>query len=146
MIDTSIAKLKSWLIFVWCCFLKNMGTSCYKCKFENVATDWENRDRSVVVNTLFFDFFVNWYDICYFFHSDGKMPCVRQDLKIIWKSLRMDLSHNLSTQILVTLSPWALFTSRLLESDLSVIKEEREGVLLILLSINKQCVAKKLKS
>ena len=45
-----------------------------------------------------------------FFHSHGKKPRVRQDLKIIlW-----GLSHNLSIQILIISSLWDLFESSFL--------------------------------
>ena len=88
--------------------------------FENLARDREKRGRSVVFKTgfdrvflfsFFFFFFFCYFKIfffCFFFffflridtfaffHSDGKMPCVRHDLKIILRGLQMDLSHNLT--------------------------------------------------
>ena len=110
--------------------------------FKDIATDWEKRDKSVVFNILFVNYL--WIGATFaFFHSDWNMPCVQKDLKIKWKGLQMDSSHNLSMGILTISSPWALFTSCLLESDLSVNKETTEAVLLILLSIKKQSFAKK---
>ena len=77
--------------------------------FENLARDREKRGRSVVFKTgfdsvflfsffffFFFFFFFLRIDTFAFFHSDGKMPCVRHDLKIILRGLQMDLSHNLT--------------------------------------------------
>ena len=72
--------------------------------FENLARDREKRGRSVVFTpgfarvfffSVFFFFFLR-IDTFAFFHSDGKMPCVRHDLKIILRGLQMDLSHNLT--------------------------------------------------
>ena len=48
-----------------------------------------------------------------FFHSDIKMLCVRQNLKIIWRGLKIHLLHNLSIGTLIISSP-ALFESILL--------------------------------
>ena len=109
---------------------------------------------SVVFNTLLVAFLWIGTTIA-FFHSDGKMSCVRQDLKIILRGLQMESSHNSSMRILVISSPWALFESSLLimfmisstekapsESDFSVIKGKSDGNV-FLLSINKHCFAKK---
>lgn len=48
------------------------------------------------------------------FGSDGKMPCGRQDLKIISRGLQIDLSHNLSLRMPILSSPRAFFESSLL--------------------------------
>ena len=90
-----------------------------------------------------------------FFHSDGKTPCVNQDLKLILWGLQMDLSHNLSMRILIISSPWALLERSLLmmflisftdkstsESDFSVTKGKSDGNVLPL-SINEHSFAKK---
>ena len=82
------------------------------------------------------------------------MPCVRPDLKIILRGLQMDISHNLSMQILIISSPWALFESSLLvmflissteksasESDFSGIKGKGDSNVLPL-SINEHYFAK----
>ena len=110
------------------------------------------RGMSAVFDTLLV-FFV-WIGATFaFFHSDGKMPCVRQDLKIILRDLQMDLSHNWSKKILILLSLWALFESGLLilicstkkstsESDFSVIKGKSDSNVLPL-SINELCFPKK---
>ena len=39
-----------------------------------------------------------------FFHSDGKIRCVRQDLKIILRDFQVDLTHNVIMQILIVKS------------------------------------------
>ena len=90
-----------------------------------------------------------------FFHSDGKMPCIRQDLKTMLSGLKKDLSHNSSMQVLIIPSPWALFESSLLimflisstekltsERDFSVIKVKSHSNVLPLL-INEHCFTKK---
>ena len=97
---------------------------------------------------------MNWYDICFFPFKWG-MSCIRQNLKMILRSLKMDLSNNLSMWILIISSPYALFRSSLLmmflipyienstsESDFSVIKGKSDGNVLPL-SINEHCFAKK---
>ena len=86
-----------------------------------------------------------------FFHSDGKIPCVRQDLKTISRGFQMDLSHNLSIRILIISSVWAslgwsLLIMFLISStekstsmrDFSVIKGKTDCNLLPL-SINEHC-------
>ena len=113
------------------------------------------RGRSVVFNTLFVVFCVWFVTTFAFFHSDGKMPSVKQDLKIILSGLRMDLSHNFNMRILIISSPWALFESSLLimflisfteestpESDFFVIKGKSDGNVLPL-STNEHCFTKK---
>ena len=47
-----------------------------------------------------------------FFHSDGKKPCVRQDLKLILTGLQRDLSYDLSMRILIISSPRAIYSPR----------------------------------
>ena len=119
--------------------------------FKNFATDWEKRERSVVLTHC--RVFYELVQQLLFFHSYGKMR-VRQDLKIILRCLQMDLSHNVSMQILTISSPWALFKSSFLvffissiekwtsESDFSIVKGNSDGNLLPL-SINEHCFAKK---
>ena len=78
-----------------------------------------------------------------------------QNLKIILRGLQMELSHNLSMRILIISLPWSLFESSLLimflisstkkstsEDDFFGIKGKSDGIVL-LLSINKHCFAKK---
>ena len=90
-----------------------------------------------------------------FFHSDGKMHCVRQDFKIILRGLQMDLSRNLSMPILIISSPRTLFESSLLimflisstkkstsENDFSLIKGKGDSAVLPL-SINEHCFVRK---
>ena len=100
--------------------------------------------------------FLLWIGTVFAFsHSGGKMPFVWQHLKIIRGGLQKDLSHNLSMQILIISSPWALFESSLLimilvssierstsDIDLSVIKGKSDGNVLPL-STNEHCFIKK---
>ena len=121
--------------------------------FSQTLLQIGRRDRSVVFNTRFVVFFVNWYEIYFFFHSDGKIPCVRQVLEKI-KDLKLDLSDNLSIRILIISSTWTLFESSLLmllissiekstyEKDLSIIKEKSDSNVLPL-SFNEHCFVKK---
>ena len=64
-----------------------------------------------IIYIIFSGFFVNWYDIC-FFSVCWKSICVRQDFKIILRGLQMNLSHNLSMQILIILGFLKNFTGR----------------------------------
>ena len=79
-----------------------------KLLFKNFARDREKRGRSVVFNTKFFvSFFLFRFFVLFclridtfaLFHFDGKMPCVRHDLKIILRGLQMDLSYNLTMKL-----------------------------------------------
>ena len=76
-----------------------------------------------------------------FFHPDGKIPCARQDLKIILRGFQVDLTHNLIMQILIVKSspPTSAESSLLIiflissiekvasESDLSVFRGKSEA-------------------
>ena len=50
---------------------------------DNFAAYWEKKGRYIVFNTLLVGFFLETGSAFVFFDSDGKMPCVRQDLEII---------------------------------------------------------------
>ena len=129
-------------------FCKNWEHGVINNMFENFATDWVKRDRSVVFNTL--SFFVNCYDICFFpFWWENAAS------EQIWRWYKMDLSHNLSMRIMTISWPWASFESSLLimflifsiekltsESDLPVINRKSNGNVHPL-SINEHCFAKK---
>ena len=120
----------------------------------NFAPDWEKRGRSVVFNTLLVVLFCELVRHR-LFPFLGKLPCVKQDLKIILRGLQMDLSLNLSMWILIISQPWALFGKNLLimfsilstkkstsESNFSVIKG-KVAIVYSYLSINEHCFTKK---
>ena len=122
--------------------------------FSQTLLQIGRRERSVVFNTRFVVvFFCELVRNLLFFHSDGKIPCVRQVLEKI-RDLKLDLSHNLSIRVLTISSTWTLFESSLLmllissiekstyESDLSIIKEKSDSNVLPL-SFNEHCFVKK---
>ena len=86
-----------------------MGTSCYKQYVRKFAdlTDC----RSIDFNTLFV-IFLRTGTAFVFYHSNGKMPCVRQDLKIIVRSLQMDLSYNIGSELMVIYSSLKKLTGK----------------------------------
>ena len=82
-----------------------------------------------------------------FFHSHGEKPRVRQDLKIILWGLQMDLSHNLSTQMLIISSLWVLFESSflimfLISSERFFCDQTKEWRYVLQLSINEHSFTK----
>ena len=85
---------------------------------ENLATDWEKKDRSVVFNTLFVFFvvfFVNWYGICFlpfWWESVLRQTRFEDDFKRYAIGLNSNHKlHNLSMWILIISPLWAWFQS-----------------------------------
>ena len=86
MVDTRITRFNFWFIFRYeVVFYKIWEYLVINNTFESFSRDWEKRVRSAdcLIGTTFA-----------FFHADGKIPCVRQNLKIVLGNSQMDLLHN----------------------------------------------------